>query len=184
MKKNKKITTNTTVLAQNITIDGNVNIIIGNSNPPTPFVKGGEVQIVDITTITASSTGTAFVVNQVGIGEIADFRSQGVSVMSIAATGEVKVVGSLLVDGRIMLCAGGFCSDALDSAVDEIMADLGVEGKVVAGAFEGYCADGYVWAPGSAKYGTLPGFCVMSDLMKTSPLASSPTSRSGQPSPY
>jgi len=44
------------------------------------------------------------------------------------------------------------------------MADLGVEGKVVAGAFEGYCADGYVWVPGSAKYGTLPGFCVMSDL--------------------
>jgi hypothetical protein len=34
----------------------------------------------------------------------------------------------------------------------------------VAGAFEGYCAEGYVWVPGSAKYGTLPGFCVMNDL--------------------
>jgi hypothetical protein len=31
-----------------------------------------------------SSTNAAFVVNQVGIGEIADFQSRGVSVMSIA----------------------------------------------------------------------------------------------------
>jgi formylglycine-generating enzyme required for sulfatase activity len=54
----------------------------------------------------------------------------------------------------------------LDSAVDATAADLGVEGKVVAGAFEGYCDDGFVWVPGSAKYGTLPGFCVMSDLAK------------------
>ena len=86
--------------------------------------------------------------------------------MNIAQKGEVKIMGSMLVDGRIMLCSGGYCSDALDSAVDETMADLGVEGKVVAGAFEGYCEDGFVWVPGSAKYGTLPGFCVMSDLMK------------------
>jgi len=70
----------------------------------------------------------------------------------------------MLVDGRIMLCTGGNCSDALDSATDATMADLGVEGKVVAGAFEGYCDTGYVWVPGSAKYGTLPGFCVQQDL--------------------
>jgi len=44
-----------------------------------------------------------------------------------------------------------------------------VEGKVVAGAFEGYCDDGLVWVPGSAKYGTLPGFCVMKDLMESAP---------------
>jgi len=84
--------------------------------------------------------------------------------MNIDNQGQVKIIGSLLVDGRIMVCTGGFCSDSLDAAVEETMADLGVEGKVVAGAFEGYCADGYVWVPGSAKYGTLPGFCVMSDL--------------------
>jgi len=162
------LTASTTALTQNISIDVNGNIVIG-SNPLNSPLQGGQVEIVDITTITASSTGTAFVVNQVGLGEIADFQAQGVSVMSIAQTGEVKVVGSLLVDGRIMLCTGGQCSNTLDSAVDETMADLGVEGKVVAGAFEGYCDAGYVWAPGSAKYGTLPGFCVMSDLMNNPP---------------
>jgi hypothetical protein len=63
-----------------------------------------------------------------------------------------------------MVCSGGVCSTALNDAVDETMGDLGVEGKVVAGAFEGYCEDGFVWVPGSAKYGTLPGFCIMQDL--------------------
>ena len=155
----------TTALTQNISIDVNGNIIIGKdiSNPPAPFVKGG-IEIVDITTITASSSQAALVVNQAGDGQVADFQASGVSIMNIDNQGQVKIIGSLLVDGRIMVCTGGFCSDSLDAAVEETMADLGVEGKVVAGAFEGYCADGYVWVPGSAKYGTLPGFCVMSDL--------------------
>ncbi|MBU4375244.1 hypothetical protein KKH38_01945, partial [Patescibacteria group bacterium] len=58
------------------------------------------------------------------------------------------------------------CGSALDERVDGTMGDMGVEGTVVAGAFEGYCDDGFVWVPGSAKYGTLPGFCVMANEMK------------------
>ncbi|MDP2708481.1 MAG: tail fiber domain-containing protein [bacterium] len=157
--------------SSSLSFDATGKIVIGR-NPLNPPLQGGQearVEIVDITTITASSTGAAFVVNQVGIGEIADFQAQGGSVMSIASAGEVKIVGSLLVDGRIMLCTGGQCSNTLDSAVDETMADLGVEGKVVAGAFEGYCGEGYSWVPGSAKYGTMPGFCVMNSLMNNPP---------------
>jgi formylglycine-generating enzyme required for sulfatase activity len=37
---------------------------------------------------------------------------------------------------------------------------MGAEGKVVAAAFESYCPAGYAWVPGSAKYGTMPGFCI------------------------
>jgi hypothetical protein len=160
-----------TALAANIKVDEGGNLVIGPlPASPAPNVagegqgEGPKVEIVEPTEIAASSTQTALVVNQTGLGDVADFQAQGVSILTIAETGQVKVVGSLLVDGRIMLCTGGDCSNALDSAVDETMADLGVEGKVVAGAFEGYCADGFVWAPGSAKYGTLPGFCVMADL--------------------
>jgi hypothetical protein len=156
------------ILAENISLDATGSIKIGTT---TPDASGNlpRVEIVDITNITASSSQTAFVVNQVGSGAVADFQNNGVSVMNIADSGQVKIMGSLLVDGRIMLCAGGNCSNALDSAVDETMADLGVEGKVVAGAFEGYCDDGFVWTPGSAKYGTLPGFCVMDNLMESAP---------------
>ncbi|MDO8592242.1 MAG: hypothetical protein Q7R92_00545, partial [bacterium] len=154
-----------TLTASNLSLNSAGRIVIGSSTPETLGVLGTpSVQIVDITNITASSSQAAFVVNQAGDGDVADFQKGGVSIMNIDSSGVVKVMGSMLVDGRIMLCTGGQCSNALDAAVDETMADLGVEGKVVAGAFEGYCDDGYVWAPGSAKYGTLPGFCVQSDL--------------------
>jgi len=153
----------TTALSGKLKIDLNGDLIIGAGDlaaaSSTP-----KVVIIDPAEITASSTQAAFVVNQAGVGDVADFRSGGVSIMNIADSGQVKIMGSLLVDGRMMLCAGGYCSDALDAAADEAMADLGVEGKVVAGAFEGYCEEGYSWVPGSAKYGTLPGFCVMNDL--------------------
>ena len=146
-----------------MSFDENGSIVIGKDSSPE-LGQESKVKIVDLTEITASSTKTAFIVNQSGSGDIADFQVNGVSIMNITQNGQVKVMGSMLVDGRIMLCSGGYCSNALDSAVDETMADLGVEGKVVAGAFEGYCEDGFVWVPGSAKYGTLPGFCVMIDL--------------------
>ena len=129
-------------------------IKIGNNiSTTTP-----EVAIIEIDTL---SEKTALVVNQAGVGDVADFQAESVSIVNIAETGRVTVVGEMLVDGRLMICSGGACGSTLDEAVDETMGDLGVEGKVVAGAFEGYCEDGFIWVPGSAKYGTLPGFCVM-----------------------
>ncbi|MFA6454341.1 MAG: peptidase G2 autoproteolytic cleavage domain-containing protein [Patescibacteria group bacterium] len=159
MLQNDGLLASTTALAEKIKLDEQGNLVIGASK-----TSDVSVRIVDITEITASSTRTALVINQAGSGDIADFQADGVSIMNIASDGQVKIVGSMLVDGRIMLCTGGNCSDILDSAVDETMADLGVEGKVVAGAFEGYCDEGFVWIPGSAEYGTLPGFCVMNNL--------------------
>jgi len=149
---------NNTVSSLNntFTIDNEGNIKLGDGiSTTTPSVA-----IVEI--ITATTTiQTAFVVNQAGQGDVADFQYNEVSVMNINNQGKVSVVGELLVDGRIMTCSGGACGETLDNAVDETMGDIGVEGKVVAGAFEGYCDDGYIWVPGSAKYGTMPGFCVM-----------------------
>ncbi|MFH0891141.1 MAG: hypothetical protein V1867_00005, partial [Candidatus Falkowbacteria bacterium] len=149
-------------LAQVMEITASGNVRLG------PGIQGGQglattsepdVAIVEIVTST-SSAKTAFVVNQVGEGDVADFRANGVSIVNIADTGRVSIVGEMLVDGRIMICSGGACGSTLDTAVDETMGDMGVEGKVVAGAFEGYCDDGYAWVPGSAKYGTMPGFCL------------------------
>ncbi|MEK7202730.1 MAG: hypothetical protein AAB653_00205, partial [Patescibacteria group bacterium] len=140
---------------------------LSNNGSLTAIVDNGEkVEIINPTEISAVSDKTALIINQSGQGDVADFQTNGVSVVNIDSSGQVKIIGSMLVDGRIMLCTGGFCSDELNSNVDETQADLGVEGKVVANAFEGYCDKGFVWARGSAKYGTLPGFCVMSDLAK------------------
>ncbi|MCK5416727.1 hypothetical protein KAI92_04855, partial [Candidatus Parcubacteria bacterium] len=145
--------------------DGNVVIgmmtINDDKDAMDDVSTGTVVSIVDITTI-ASTTAVAFVVNQGGFGDVADFQAKGVSIMNIDNDSKVTVVGEMLVDGRIMVCSGGVCGDALNDAVDETMGDMGVEGKMVAGAFESICDEGMIWVPGSSKYGTMPGFCVNS----------------------
>ncbi|MDO9399602.1 MAG: tail fiber domain-containing protein, partial [bacterium] len=150
-----------------ININNSGKLII-SSPQSASSTQEGQVEIVDLTKINASSAQTVFVVNQDSTGDIADFQAKGVSVVNIGQAGKVTIVGELLVDGRIMICSGGSCSSALDNAVDQTMGDMGVEGKVVAETFENYCKDGFVWTPGSAKYGTMPGFCVMSDLVAVS----------------
>jgi len=166
--------TSTNILSSDtFAINEDGTIRLGNNidnNISTTTIGTSTVEIVDapvaIVDIEANSNLTAFVVNQVGDGDVADFQFDGVSIVNIANEGEVRIVGEMLVDGRIMLCSGGSCGNNLDEAVDETMGDMGVEGKVVAGAFENYCADGFVWVEGSAKYGTMPGFCVMADEAK------------------
>jgi len=124
-----------------------------------------DVAIVEIYSGTTTDK-TALVVNQEGLGDVADFQSGGVSIVNIAQGGEVAVVGEMSIDGRLMVCSGAGCGQALDLAVDETLGDMGVEGTVVAGAFAGYCEQGYIWVTGSSKYGTMPGFCVSEEEMK------------------
>ena len=152
-------------LQTGIVVDENGNIKMGSGareSVPTASAEafGPLAAVVEIITAT-TTTQTAFVVNQAGDGDVADFRADGVSVVNIGDTGKVTIIGEMLVDGRIMVCSGGACGSALDERVDETMGDLGVEGTVVAGAFEGYCEHGWIWVNGLAKYGTMPGFCVM-----------------------
>ncbi|PLX27179.1 hypothetical protein C0583_04735 [Candidatus Parcubacteria bacterium] len=151
----------TTVLSASIEVTDDGGVRMGDIKR-TRTSTSSDVAVVEIVSAT-TSLKTAFVVNQEGSADIADFQADGVSVVSIAETGKVSVVGEMMVDGRIMICSGGACGSALDNAVDESMGDMGVEGKVVAGAFESYCDDGFTWAPGSSKYGTMPGFCVQID---------------------
>jgi|GEM_PF-3734167 len=126
------------------------------------------VEVVEIKTA-STTVQTAFVVNQTGSGDVADFKSGDVSIMNVSSAGKVVIVGELEVDGRILVCSSGACSSRLDAKVDDTMGDLGVEGKVVAGAYEGYCEEGFEWVPGSAEYGTLPGFCVMAAMATLTP---------------
>ena len=159
-------------LRSSIAFDAEGNMILGSSsikgdsssaapNNPLP-ITDNESSSVAIVDISASSTyQTALIVKQSSSGDIADFSSSEVSVMNIASNGKVSIVGEMMIDGSLKICSGGACDAALNESVDETLGDMGVEGKVVAGAFESYCGEGFVWVPGSAKYGTMPGFCVM-----------------------
>jgi YVTN family beta-propeller protein len=165
-----QVASSTLLSSNSINIDAFGNIKLGNNiivatttdSTSTPVVVG-DVAIVEID---ALSPATALVVRQAGEGNIAEFHGPDVSVMTVEGGGEVSVVGSLNVDGRILVCSGGVCPSGLDDTVDSTLGDVGVEGKVVAGAYESYCADGFVWVPGSSKYGTMPGFCVMDHIAR------------------
>jgi parallel beta-helix repeat protein len=147
--------------AGNLLVDANGNLIIGDIDSAKRIGTSSPESEAAVEIISApDSVKTAFVVNQMSDNDIADFRYDGISIVNIAQTGKVTIVGEMLVDGRIMVCSGGVCGSALDKAVDETMGDMGVEGKMVAGAFESYCEKGFVWVPGSSKYGTSLGFCV------------------------
>ena len=89
----------------------------------------------------------------------------------VDATGDLslKLTGSggddlILLDENLKICTGGdFGSVSCPTAGFTISGtgNLIVENKVIADKFEQICPTGYVWVPGSAKHGTLPGFCVM-----------------------
>ena len=63
------------------------------------------------------------------------------------------------LDENVNICAGGACP-GLPADIGST-GNLAVENTVIAGDLREHCPAGYVWVPGSAKYGTLPGFCMM-----------------------
>jgi len=176
---NDQIASSTILNSNSMAIDAFGNIKMGNNiasatsptsaslsaGQPSPAQGEGQGEVA-IVEIDALSTATALVVRQAGDGKIAEFQGPEVSVMTVEGGGEVKIVGTLGVDGRILVCSGGVCPAGLDNSVDSTLGDVGVEGKVVAGAYESYCADGFVWVSGSSKYGTMPGFCLQSGVAR------------------
>ena len=115
---------------------------------------------VSIVNATTSDKQALLVRQENSAQDIASFETSNIQVMKISGQGTVAVVGTLSIDGRSLTCAG-VCPAALTDNVDATMGDMGAEGKVVAAAFENYCPAGYAWVTGSAKYGTMPGFCIM-----------------------
>jgi hypothetical protein len=160
-----EIASSTTLAHSSITVDdfGNIKMGPSSGSGQAMISSSSEVAIVEID---ALSDSPALVVRQAGDGTIAEFQGPEVSVMTVEGGGEVKVVGTLDVNGRMLVCSGGVCPAGLEAGVDETLGDVGVEGKVVAGAFEGYCDEGFVWVQGSSKYGTMPGFCIASRISR------------------
>ncbi|HBB56589.1 TPA: hypothetical protein DCZ57_00960 [Patescibacteria group bacterium] len=62
-------------------------------------------------------------------------------------------------DDNLKVCAGDACqTTALNSGNGNLTVENNIE---IGGSYNRTCATGYIWVPGSAKFGTLPGFCVM-----------------------
>ena len=82
--------------------------------------------------------------------------------IGVDALGNVSITPSgdtmTMPDDNLKVCTGGACPTV------PLLAGTGnlvVEGSVYASEYSGVCPSGYVWVPGNAKFGTLPGFCAM-----------------------
>ncbi|MDP2652206.1 MAG: hypothetical protein Q8O94_03650, partial [bacterium] len=80
----------------------------------------------------------------------------------VGATGNLTLTLSgdnlILEDDNLNVCAGDACQGVSVSGMGNLVVENDVE---IGGDYTRTCATGYVWVPGSAKFGTLPGFCVM-----------------------
>jgi len=69
-----------------------------------------------------------------------------------------------ILDQNLKVCTGGsFGANTCPTTGFNITGtgNLVVAGQVAATDYQRICPTGYIWVPGSAKYGTMPGFCVM-----------------------
>jgi len=66
-----------------------------------------------------------------------------------------------ILNQNLKICTGGsFGSNTCPMTGYTISGtgNLVVAGQVAASDYQRICPDGYIWVPGSAKYGTMPGF--------------------------
>jgi len=139
-------TTNSTIEnALVVTADGNVGIgtdspsykldILDSSNPQLGLIN------------TAGSATSTFEVDNVGD-------------LTIDLSGD----DMFLLDENIWVCEGGGCPSLSLSTDGNLIVETDIyldDSGTHHAQYQKICPTGYVWVPGSAKYGTLPGFCAM-----------------------
>jgi len=100
----------------------------------------------------ASSTATALTVEQDGSGNIVEFRTVTLAVMTIENDGDITVSG-----GNMEVCVGA-CPDT-ETYQPSAEGDLGVEATVFAEDYRVHCPEGWVEVPRDNKH-TFQNFCV------------------------
>jgi formylglycine-generating enzyme required for sulfatase activity len=85
------------------------------------------------------------------------------SQLYVDASGDLTISASggnvRLPDYNLLVCSGSACPTLTVSISGT--GNLQIENRLIAGSIEQSCPSGYIWVPGSAKYGTNPGFCTM-----------------------
>ena len=157
-------------------VEGQCSISVGSSSAPINYwiqaqnkndqsvnynlalnPKGGNVGIG--TTTPGAKLHTLATTEQLRLG----FDFDSYASLTIDTNGDLKIdpTGTVVTipDQNLKVCAGDACqTTALNSGNGNLTVENNIE---IGGAYNRTCPTGYVWAPGSAKFGTLPGFCVM-----------------------
>ena len=157
----------TTLLKKQLTMSGSLanialgsNFLSGDGDDEGIFV--GSDGNVGIGTTSPSTRLTVFDTAATAQQRIA-YDATTFAEFQVDATGDLIFSASggngWWLDENVNICAGGACP-GLPADIGST-GNLAVENTVIAGDLREHCPAGYVWVPGSAKYGTLPGFCMM-----------------------
>ncbi|MCX6788137.1 MAG: hypothetical protein NT108_03185 [Candidatus Kaiserbacteria bacterium] len=158
---------------------------IGTTSPLSLLAIGGGVSIGADYNLAAPTNGL-IVEGSVGIGTTTPWRNFSLkgtvsspqfalaydatryTQLQTDASGDLSIFTSggntRLPDNNLFVCAGGACPTLSITGTG----NLTVENKITVGSIEQFCPAGYLWVPGLAQYGTLPGFCTMKYEAKNS----------------
>ncbi|MCK4891248.1 MAG: right-handed parallel beta-helix repeat-containing protein, partial [Candidatus Pacebacteria bacterium] len=158
---NDVLVDDTTISAGTTTLTDDCSGDAASNAPPSTNSTGGRIgiNIADATpdarieVLDADSGNPQMRLAQSDNTDYADFEVDATGDLTITMSGD-----DLIIDDNLKVCSGA-CPTTGYSITGA--GNLVVENKVVADSFERICADGYIWVPGSAKFGTMPGFCVM-----------------------
>ncbi|MFA5318116.1 MAG: SUMF1/EgtB/PvdO family nonheme iron enzyme, partial [Patescibacteria group bacterium] len=123
--------------------------ISDSENGPSVEVHEGNMAI----DTHASSTATALTVEQDGSGNIVEFRTATLAVMTIKNDGDITIAG-----GNMEVCVGA-CPDT-ETFKPSSEGDLGVEAAVFAEDYRVHCPEGWVEVSRDNKH-TFNNFCIM-----------------------
>lgn len=132
------------------------------------FNAGGNTLVVTSAGKVGISTSTPWtklsVVDTIGSAQFTlAYDQTRYSQLYVDASGDLTISAQggnvRLPDYNLFVCSGGACPTPTVSISGT--GNLQIENRLIAGSIEKTCATGYVWVPGSSKYGTNPGFCTM-----------------------
>jgi formylglycine-generating enzyme required for sulfatase activity len=132
------------------------------------FNAGGNTLVVTSAGHVGISTSTPWtklsVVDTIGSAQFTlAYDQTRYSQLYVDASGDLTLSATggnvRLPNYNLFVCQGDACPTPIVSISGT--GNLQVENRLIAGSIEKTCATGYVWVPGEAKYGTLPGFCTM-----------------------
>jgi len=142
-------------------VSGTYSALAIGSGKVTNAMLSGSIADSKLNQITTASKVAGSAVQLATNGGLED--STGLKVKLDGSTLTLGASGLKVTDNTYLPLAGGTMSGDISLGTHNLTTTTGdiTADTVTANSYQGSCPTGYVWVPGIAKYGTLPGFCAM-----------------------
>ncbi len=152
-------TTDDVVMGANATSGANIWFDIGGqmirtgSGDLTIDTVSGSLIVSDVLNVLDASSAQLRL-TQADASYYTDFQVDALGDLTITPSGDTITIPN----DNLKVCSDNACQTVSISGTGNLVIENDVE---IGGDYTRTCPNGYIWVPGSAKFGTLPGFCVM-----------------------